>query len=291
MTRFATDLSRAARRGARSRLASAVPPTAARPGHEHFASLLDAPVPSDGRRGPKYKRLHDALLRAIEQGRWRPGERLPTEAELTRVTPFSLGTVQRAIRALVEQGLVVRRQGQGSFLTDRRARLEDPLHCRFPSDDGLSLLPVFPTVVARRTRRESGPWNAYLGTESRPVLRIERTLDIGDEFRIYSDFFADPRRFPSLARRPLAELNAANFKALIRSEFDLPVTHLRQCVWMEPLPARVCTAIGLAADTVGMVVEIVAFAGRGRAVYYQQLFLPPGARKLLISDALGACRT
>ena len=62
---------------------------------EEFFQVLQLPDRS-GR--PKYQRLADTLVDAIRQGLWRPGDRLPPEEELTQLTPFSLGTVQRALR-------------------------------------------------------------------------------------------------------------------------------------------------------------------------------------------------
>ena len=69
---------------------------------------------------PKYAQLRDTLLAAIEHGYWKAGAKLPTEQALARHTPFSLGTVQRALRALVAEGIVVRLQGSGTYVADGR---------------------------------------------------------------------------------------------------------------------------------------------------------------------------
>jgi DNA-binding GntR family transcriptional regulator len=42
----------------------------------------------------KYALLRDVLVDAIASGHWKRGAQLPTEQELARETPFSLGTVQ-----------------------------------------------------------------------------------------------------------------------------------------------------------------------------------------------------
>ena len=64
----------------------------------------------------KYARLAASILGAIKTGRCPPVKKLPTEQELARVTPYSLGTVQRAMRTLVASVFVVRRQGAGGFV-------------------------------------------------------------------------------------------------------------------------------------------------------------------------------
>lgn len=63
---------------------------------------------------PKYRLVLNAIAEGIESGHWKPGERLPTEDDLVQMTSYSLGTVQRALRILVDQGLVVREHGLGT---------------------------------------------------------------------------------------------------------------------------------------------------------------------------------
>ena len=45
---------------------------------------------------PKYARLVDAFADCIISGRFKPGQRVPTEMDLARELPLSVGTVQRA---------------------------------------------------------------------------------------------------------------------------------------------------------------------------------------------------
>ncbi|MBI3938319.1 MAG: GntR family transcriptional regulator [Betaproteobacteria bacterium] len=236
---------------------------------------------------PKYAQLRDALLAAIESGHFRPGAKLPTEVELARSTPFSLGTVQRALRALVEDGVVVRQQGAGTFVTHGRKPMDEPWHCRFLDDDG-KLLPVYPRIVLRRRVAERGPWSEWLDQERDNIVRIDRTISINAEFLVYSKFYLDGEKFPSLAKRPLAELDGANFKVILSREFNLPVTHVAQTVRCARFGPGICRAIEVKKGTVGTVIEIVASAGRERQVYYQELSVPPARRKLVMSDSYQA---
>jgi DNA-binding LacI/PurR family transcriptional regulator len=75
-------------------------------------------LPPDGRRQRplKFQALADELRRGILAGTWPLGSRLPTEEELAGRTKLSLTTVRRALDELVAAGLVIRRQGAGSFV-------------------------------------------------------------------------------------------------------------------------------------------------------------------------------
>lgn len=236
---------------------------------------------------PKYAQLREALLAAIECGHWKPGTKLPTEQDLTRSTALSLGTVQRALRALADDGVVVRQQGSGTYVAETRKPMNAPWHCRFIADGGAGFLPIYPRVVARRRIRERGPWSEYLGQDD-DIIRIDRIIGIGDEFSVYSRFYLNAERFAGIMERPLAELDGANLKVMLASEFGLPVTHVAQTLSTISLPDIACRAVGIADETPGTLLEIAASTGRGRHVYYQEIYIPPNRRKLVVSDTFNA---
>jgi GntR family transcriptional regulator len=234
---------------------------------------------------PKYAQLREALAAAIDHGHWTAGDRLPTEAELVRCTPFSLGTVQRALRALVEEGIVTRAQGSGTFVCDSRQRMEAPWHCRFLDEQGSAFLPVFPELLMRKRVKRRGPWSDYIEADRGEVLLIERRLSIADEFFVYSRLYMNAARFAGLLSKSVKEIEGANLKALIQRDFGLPISHVGQRVLMDRFPGDVCRAIGVPRGTVGMIMECVATARSRINVYYQHLYIPPNARRLVVSDS------
>jgi GntR family histidine utilization transcriptional repressor len=62
-----------------------------------------------------YSRVKSFLKGELERGRWRPGELMPSEAELVQQFGVSRMTVNRALREMQSQGLVDRVQGVGTF--------------------------------------------------------------------------------------------------------------------------------------------------------------------------------
>lgn len=56
------------------------------------------------------------LREAIEHGVYAPGSQLPPELELVRILGVSRTVVREALRYLQEDGLIARRQGQGTFV-------------------------------------------------------------------------------------------------------------------------------------------------------------------------------
>ena len=69
-----------------------------------------------GAEGPLYQLVQRQMLAALEQGEWRPDEAIPSEKRLCDRFGVSVGTLRKAIDALVADHLLVRRQGLGTFV-------------------------------------------------------------------------------------------------------------------------------------------------------------------------------
>ena len=68
------------------------------------------------RKTPLWRSIADALTNDIASGRYRPGDRLPTEAELSSRFGVNRHTVRRGLAALAESGLTHARRGAGVFV-------------------------------------------------------------------------------------------------------------------------------------------------------------------------------
>lgn len=68
---------------------------------------------------PIHHQLKTLIQEQIEGRVWLPGERIPTEQELCRLYDISRSPVRQALNELARDGLLVRRPGLGTFVTDR----------------------------------------------------------------------------------------------------------------------------------------------------------------------------
>jgi len=73
---------------------------------------------------PLYHRLIKGIRRAMDEGTLGTDDALPSERELATSLGVSRITVRRAVRGLVEEGLLNQRQGAGTFVS---SRVEQPL--------------------------------------------------------------------------------------------------------------------------------------------------------------------
>lgn len=224
---------------------------------------------------PKHERLRRAFTESIHDGYWMAGMRLPTEAELVRASPCGLGTVQRALRALVADRLVIRRQGSGTVVARLSRRLDEPWHIRFPDPDSPgSFLPVYTNVVSRTLCRERGPWSDEIGQDGQALLRIDRVFTVSDTLRLYAVFRALSDKFPELTHLPTADLDGTNFKTLIAQRYDLPVSKLKQSVRMTAPPALAVQHSDCQADRPALHLVFTAYSLKDVPVYHQEFFVP-----------------
>jgi GntR family transcriptional regulator len=106
----------------------------------------------------KYQEIADRLRAQIDSGALQPGERLPSEPELVRAFDASRNTVRLALALLTNQGLVVTRQGLGTYVAEE-TRPFTALLAKVPeqppgSHTGSTMLPVFSDGAQPATSRQ-----------------------------------------------------------------------------------------------------------------------------------------
>lgn len=234
---------------------------------------------------PKYAQLREALRKAVEEGYWQPGQKLPPEILLAETTPFSLGTVQKAMRALVKEGIVERRQGSGTFVSEDRRQMYDPWHFRFSKKGEEKYLPVYPKIIAKEIISSRSSWAQLINPDSDRVIQINRIIVIEDHFSIFSKFFLAADKFEGILNKSTKELESVNFKTILRHEYNLSIRCMNHTIQMTRFPIEICQAIQTPRGTLGLLLSIVALSSFKKPTYYQEVFIPPNDLTLHVSDS------
>lgn len=72
-------------------------------------------------------RLRGDLVARIRAGEWSPGAPLPSGRTMAADTDVAVRTMRRAILSLVDEGLLRRRQGAGTFVRRSLCAIADPV--------------------------------------------------------------------------------------------------------------------------------------------------------------------
>lgn len=161
---------------------------------------------------PLHVQLQELLRTQVLSGQWTPGQAVPSENELIAQYGVSRATVRQAISALVQDGLLYRRQGKGTFAA--RPKLGLPLDVLRGFAEELQLrglAPIIRVLGIGEVAEEPEVIRALrLGPEGR-ATRVERVILVEDEPLLWDRSYLPagllvPLSPDVLAYRPLFEL-------------------------------------------------------------------------------------
>ncbi len=95
-----------------------------------------------GRDVPLYEMVDSVMRKRLVENEYPPGSMLPSEMQLAKDLGVSQGTVRRALEGLVTEGLVIRRQGLGTFVSEMEDRRSLFLFFNMVADDGRQEMPA-----------------------------------------------------------------------------------------------------------------------------------------------------
>lgn len=77
---------------------------------------------------PLYVQLADILRAKIERGEWKPNHRIPSENDLNKMYGISRMTARQVLAQLVNEDLLFRVQGKGTFVAPRKIATRSPAY-------------------------------------------------------------------------------------------------------------------------------------------------------------------
>lgn len=210
---------------------------------------------------PLYQQLQQALRRAIDEGAWGSASAIPAERQLASALGISRITVRKAIDALVEEGLLVRRAGAGNFINTR-------------IEKNFAKLSSFSEDMRARGRVPRNEWikrsEGLVTPEEALRLRLSPGAPVYRFHRIrYADELPMCLEYATIAAFALPSLDAVGdsmYEAL-QAAGHRPVRALQRLSALL-LNAEQARQLGTREGDAGLCVERLGFARDGRAVEF-----------------------
>ncbi|MGI4846407.1 MAG: GntR family transcriptional regulator [Janthinobacterium lividum] len=210
---------------------------------------------------PLYQQLQQALRRAIDEGAWGSASAIPAERQLAQELGISRITVRKAIDALVEEGLLVRRAGAGNFINTR-------------IEKNFAKLSSFSEDMRARGRVPRNEWlkrsEGLVTPEEALRLRLSPGTRVYRFNRIrYADELPMCLEYATIAAFALPSLDAVGdsmYEAL-QASGQRPVRALQRLSALL-LNAEQARQLGTREGDAGLCVERLGFARDGRAVEF-----------------------
>lgn len=225
---------------------------------------------------PKHVTLQRGLVDAIADGALAAGAQIPPEQHLTKIVGLSLGTIQKALRDVAQQGLLQRQQGRGTFVAERNVPESDLWHHRFIRDPEVpAYLPVSVSLRSFAPARGAGRWTTALGTDDKGYLRLERIMHIDEECKVLNRVYLPASRFGALRAQPLKRGDYTNVRLMLRERFGVSIVSCRQLIRFLAIEGADAKAVGVPRGTRGMMLTATGYDRDGVPVNYQESTIPP----------------
>jgi len=207
---------------------------------------------------PLYGQIKSLLVGRLASGEWKPGQMIPSEAELASRFGVSQGTVRKAIDELATDRLLLRRQGRGTFVA---SHAEDRHSTRFlrlrAADD--SVEPHQSRLIGCRTGVASRHAAEMLQLEEgEPVIEVRRLLLFAGQPLIHDLMVLPAAAFAGLDAAAFERWEGTSY-SLFETRYGVSLIRAVERLRAVAAPEDVALALGLPAATPLLAVERVAY--------------------------------
>jgi len=215
---------------------------------------------------PSYYRVADEIRRGIASGDFTPGTRLPTESAFCERYGLSRGTVIHALDHLERQGLIVRRQGSGTYVALPHVA-EGTFHIVDFSADMRSRGKQPTTRLLHKTvERPTPDVAARLAlSHGELVIRIERLRLADSEPMALDTRYLAYDTCPELLDE---DLEHESIHRLLLEKFRLPMLRAEFAMSATVLKGSQAARLAVRSGTAGFRVERVTYTTNNRPVTY-----------------------
>lgn len=228
---------------------------------------------TNGDSKPLYARIRATLVERIKSGEWRPGQLIPNEFEVAAEFGVSQGTARKALDSLANDGLLVRRQGKGTFVVEHTSA--DVLFRFFQLQDhaGRQIKPASPPVTAAKTPASR---------EARAALALDRGADVVVinrlRYRGRTPFITETITLPEDLFTSLAGRSDVpnTLYDLFQKQFGVLVTRADERITPVLATASEAADLAVAVGTPLLKIERIAFALDERPIEWRVSFCHVG---------------
>jgi GntR family transcriptional regulator len=207
---------------------------------------------------PLYQRLRDEIAQQIARNVWRPGEAIPTEAELAASHEVAVGTVRKALDALVADGMIERRQGRGTFV--RRPNFDGSLFrfFRYQGPDGSRIVPEG-RIQEREVLSAPPPVRSALRLrDDEEAIRLSRLRLISGKPVLSEEIWLPWRRFGAFLEAEPGEIGDLLYPAYERFCGEI-VARAEETLTVDTATAEDVRLLGLEQGAPVVVIDRMAF--------------------------------
>jgi len=218
---------------------------------------------------PLYKQVHGILTERLVSGYWKAGQVLPSEFGLADELGVSQGTVRKALNQMVDEKLLERRQGKGTYVAEHSH--DDSLYrfFRLKEPKGNNLLPDTEVLsIKRRTATAEEAKHLSLG-KNKQVAELIRLRSLNERPAIIETVIQPLSIFPDIDKAE--ELPNALY-ILYQEKYGVNIVCVRDELRAVQLPKRYAEQLGLEVGSPVLMIERESVAMDGKVVEWSRSY-------------------
>jgi GntR family transcriptional regulator len=194
---------------------------------------------------PLYQQIKVLITRSLQSGEWKPGEAIPSELDLAARYKVSQGTVRKAIDALADENLVVRRQGKGTFVATHAEENIQYRFLRLTPDTGEAAGMQRRFIDCRRMRAPADVARALELKAGDTAVQVRRLLYFRGKPVVLDDIWLHGLLFKGLTAERLSEYQGPMY-GLFETEFGVRMIRAEEQLRAVAADAAAAELLGLA---------------------------------------------
>ncbi|MBI2247186.1 MAG: GntR family transcriptional regulator [Armatimonadetes bacterium] len=140
-----------------------------------MAHELTLPPVDESSALPLYYQVRETVRQQIEAGQWKRGDLIPSESDLQEAFGVSRATIRQALQELVAEGLLIRKQGRGTFVATPKIAEDLPRLVSFTEEMRMQdLAPSTKEAVVKIVEAPKRVTEALAMSPHERFLRLER---------------------------------------------------------------------------------------------------------------------
>jgi GntR family transcriptional regulator len=230
---------------------------------------------------PLHHQLYDLLRGKIRSGEWIEGQMIPTEPELINQYGVSRIVIRQVLNRLVNEGMIFRQQGRGSFVAERR--LEEGLSRIISFTEDMRQRGLTPRTHILFTGLVPAPEDIaeHLGIQAGDELaRLDRLRLANDEPMSIEEAYLVHRYFPGVLNEDYARVP---LRETLQQKFGLRITRARQVIRAVQASAEQARLLTTRGKSPLLLIERVSFSEQNQPVEYLRIYYR-GDRYSLYND-------
>ena len=210
------------------------------------------------RRLPLYQQVRDELLENISAGIWLPDTPIPTESELTKSYGVAIGTIRKAVDTLVNDGLLYRSQGRGTFV--RRPDFNASLFRFFRqmSADGRFVIPKSQLLSKTMKQPSKHIADALSVNTMDHAICLERLRFLEERVVLTEEIWLPASLFSQLIDLDLSEFGNLLYP-FYEQECGQLIASAKETLTIQSANTRIAGALNIAENSPVAVIERVAY--------------------------------